>query len=81
VTKVHKVTACQGVFKRSFSVMETYAINGILNMGVEKKSLTINKRTFLKIIVLGNYSIINNFDYLINTKSMVTCHNTLLCCR
>jgi hypothetical protein len=57
--------------------METYAINGILNMGVEKKSLTINKRTFLKIIVLGNYSIINNFDYLINTKFMVRTHFVL----
>jgi hypothetical protein len=37
VTKTHKVTACQGVFKRSLNVMETYAINGILNMLVEKK--------------------------------------------
>jgi hypothetical protein len=37
VTKAHKVTACQGVFKRSLSIMETYAINGVLNIGVEKK--------------------------------------------
>jgi hypothetical protein len=37
VTKAHKVTACQGVFKKSLSVMETYARNGIFNMGVEKK--------------------------------------------
>jgi hypothetical protein len=38
VTKTRKVTACQGVFKRSLSVMETYAINGVLNVGVEKKN-------------------------------------------
>jgi hypothetical protein len=36
VTKAHKVTACQGEFKRSRIVMETYAINGILNVGAEK---------------------------------------------
>jgi hypothetical protein len=37
VTKTHEVAACQGVlFKRSLSVMETYAINGVLNIGVEK---------------------------------------------
>jgi hypothetical protein len=36
VTKTHEVAACQGVFKRSLSVMETYAINGVLNKGVEK---------------------------------------------
>jgi hypothetical protein len=36
VIKTHEDTSCQGVFKRSFSVMETYAINGVLNIGVEK---------------------------------------------
>jgi hypothetical protein len=40
VTKAHKVTACQGVFKRSLSVMETYAINGVLNIGVETDYFT-----------------------------------------
>jgi hypothetical protein len=43
VAKAHKVTACQGVFKRSLTVMETYAINGVLNMGVEKKNQNKNK--------------------------------------
>jgi hypothetical protein len=50
VTKEHEVTACQGVFKRSLSVMETYAINGILKMGVEKisKHSGTNQKNILK---------------------------------
>jgi hypothetical protein len=35
VTEACKVTACQGAFKKSLCVMETYVIDGILNMGVE----------------------------------------------
>jgi hypothetical protein len=38
VTKARKVTACQGVFKRSLNVMKTEAVNGVLNIGVEKNS-------------------------------------------
>jgi hypothetical protein len=44
VTKEHEVTACQGVFKRSLSVMETYAINGVLNIGVENSRLRYELR-------------------------------------
>jgi hypothetical protein len=48
VTKVHKVTTYQGVFKRSLSVMEIHAINGILNIGEENVYKRVAYYTFSK---------------------------------
>jgi hypothetical protein len=69
VTKAHKVTACQDAFKRSLSVMETYAINGVLNVVVEKYEKNNKITEVLWIITIRNFKFFRG-------ETIVLCYNS-----